>query len=199
MAQENNSSDDAGGQMPLAQGLPWVSDLMASLRQFSFPSAFRIHALSLLPEAISEADGPSAAEGTARLRAEVREAPAAETKELLRLLTDLATGLWRIRRKIEALPENVPPEEMRRVRRHVQSAWDVLTSGKVEVQDLTGERYVDGMALRVIAFQPTEGVATQVIDETIKPTVFYRDRLIQRGEVIVATPSKPDADPRAEE
>jgi len=57
MAQENNSSDEAGGQMPLAQGLPWVSDLMASLRQFSFPSAFRIHALSSLPEAIRHRSG----------------------------------------------------------------------------------------------------------------------------------------------
>ena len=192
MAQENNSSDDAGRQMPLAQGLPWIGGLMASLRQLGFSPAFRIAAALGAPEGISESENLSAEQPAEDLRAEVRRVPTAETKELLRLLTDLATGLWRIKRKIEALPENVPPDEMRKVRRHVQSAWDALTDGKVEVQDLTGEKYVDGMALKVIAFQPTEGVAGEVIDETIKPTVFYRDQLIQRGEVIVATPSKPD-------
>lgn len=198
MAQENKSSDDAAGPAPFAQ-LPWISGLVAGLRQLSFPSAFRIGAPSLSPEAICEPEGQSAEEGTAHPAATVREPPAAETKELLRLLTDLATGLWRIKRKLEMLPENVPPEEMRRLRRHVQSAWDVLSSGKVEVQDLTGEKYVDGMALKVIAFQPTEGVGARVIGETIRPSIRYRDCLIQRGEIIVAIPPESGAQLRQQE
>ena len=199
MPREDKPSDPLAAGPPPDREFPWVSGLWASLRQYSFHSAFRIHALSLLPEAISEPEVSSTEEGTARLRTEVREAPAAETKELLRLLTDLATGLWRIRRKMAALGEGVSPEEMRKLNRYVESAWDMLAGAKVEVQDLTGEKYVDGMALKVIAFQPTEGVAGEVVDETIKPTVFYRDQLVQRGEVIVTTPSKPGADLRAEE
>jgi len=98
-----------------------------------------------------------------------------------------------------ALGENVSPEEMRKLNRYVESAWDLLAGAKVEVQDLVNEKYVDGMALKVVAFQPTEGFGARTIAETIKPSVLYRDHLIQQGEVIVATPSQPGADLRAEE
>jgi hypothetical protein len=111
-------------------------------------------------------------------------------KELLSLLTDVTTGLWRLKRKMAPPGQTEAPAELKRLYRYVESAWDTLASGKVEVRDPTGERYVDGMALKVIAFQPTEGTVEETIAETIKPSIFYRDQLVQRGEVIVATPPK---------
>ena len=80
-------------------------------------------------------------------------------------------------------------EEVQRLGRYLESAWDRLAGSKIEVREHTGERYVTGMALRVIAFQPAPGISEETVSETIKPTVFYRDNLIQRGEVVVLTPA----------
>jgi len=48
------------------------------------------------------------------------------------------------------------------------------------------------MALRVIAFQPTAGITREIITETIKPTIYRNDTIVQIGEVIVAV-SEPAA------
>ena len=66
----------------------------------------------------------------------------------------------------------------------------MLSSAKVELRDYDKEKYVDGMALKVIAFQPSSSCHVKTIIETIKPSIFYNDKLIQIGEVIVATPDK---------
>lgn len=116
----------------------------------------------------------------------------AEASALLALLSDLATGLWRIKRRIPREGNGEPPNEMRAVYRHAEAAEDALRASGVEVCDHTRKPYVTGMALKVIAFQPTAGVSTEYVDETVKPSIYFRDRLIQRGEVIVAVPSKGD-------
>lgn len=109
-------------------------------------------------------------------------------RDLLRVLLELTTGLWRIRRATPPPNDDESPDELRRLRRHVDATWDILASAGVEVRDHTGGRYVTGMALKVLAFQPVAGVTVEVIDETVKPSIFYKDRLRQPGEVIVATP-----------
>jgi hypothetical protein len=65
---------------------------------------------------------------------------------------------------------------------------DVLASREFEIRDDTSTQYVAGMALKVVAFQPTEGIDQETICETIRPSVYYRGKLVQRGEVVVATP-----------
>ena len=44
------------------------------------------------------------------------------------------------------------------------------------------------MALDVLAFQPEVSVQDEIITETIKPSIYYQDKLIQRGEVVVSMP-----------
>jgi hypothetical protein len=46
------------------------------------------------------------------------------------------------------------------------------------------------MALNVVSFEPTSGLTSEEIKETIKPSVALHGRLIQMGEVIVGTPEK---------
>jgi len=110
-----------------------------------------------------------------------------EVRKLLHVLADVTTGIWRMRRKMAGIGGDVS-KELRATMRHLESTWDVLAGAGIEVGDPAGEKYVNGMALRVIAFQPTEGVQIESIAETIKPTVLYKKNLIQMGEVIVATP-----------
>jgi hypothetical protein len=113
-----------------------------------------------------------------------------ELKKVLHTLVTISTALWRIKTKLDNETINGLPQQLRHLPRHIQAAWDALSSGAIEIKDPTGKPYVPGMAVNVIAFQPTEGVTFKFILETIKPSIFYRDRLIQRADVIVASEYK---------
>lgn len=166
------------------------SGLLAGLRQFLYRKPFRIPPPALPAEFLAALETEAKAQEQRLWRA-----PGADASGFYRLIADVATGLWRIRKKV--LPDGAgePPEGMRSVYRHVEAVWDALTAAKVEIRDHTNERYVTGMALKVIAFQPVPSVQVETILETIKPSVFHQDRLIQRGEVIVATPERTRAEP----
>jgi hypothetical protein len=116
-----------------------------------------------------------------------------EIHKVMALLADVATSIWRIKSKFSAVDIDGLPDEIKKACRHVESASDALASAEVEVHDHTKEKYVAGMALNVIAFQPSPSVHAEVIAETIKPSIFYRGKLIQRGDVIVETPEKPQS------
>jgi len=109
-----------------------------------------------------------------------------EHEVLLRAMASLATAIWRIKSKIDASPEL--PSALRHLPRHVQAALDAMRAAEIEIWDPTGQRYVPGMAVRPIAFQPIEGMNTETIHETIKPSVVYKGEFIQRADVIVAQP-----------
>ncbi len=111
-----------------------------------------------------------------------------DPREIMRTLATVATALWRVRSKLVVEGLSELPRELRYLPRHVQAAWDALEACHIQVQDHNEERYLPGMAVNPITFQPTPGIATEVISETIKPSVFYKDILIQRADVIVAQP-----------
>ena len=122
------------------------------------------------------------------------ELTTADTKELVMGIGNIATALWRVRTRLSQTEASELPNGLRNLPRHVDSAWDALRAAHVAVKDQTEEKYVPGMALEVIAFQPTAGLGTEVIQETIKPSVFFKDKLIQRGQVIVGTPMQNNSD-----
>jgi hypothetical protein len=111
--------------------------------------------------------------------------------EYRRLLTDLATNLWRLKQKMLKPGTGEPLEEMRRAYRSFEAAWDTLLNAGVEVQEHTGSPFNSGLLLHVLAFQATPGLTQETVLETIRPSVYYRQQLIQPGEVIVGTPEAP--------
>jgi hypothetical protein len=111
-----------------------------------------------------------------------------EQGKLLRLVVDVATGLWRAQKRLDAASDADADSERRAVARHLHACRDALTGAAIELRDPTGEPYAAGMALKVVAFQPTDGVAREVVAEVIRPSVYYQGRLVQAGEVIVGTP-----------
>lgn len=131
---------------------------------------------------------PSQVTGTPKAECGLRQIPESEVKSFQKLIADIATAVWRMRDKFKKVNIDDLPDEITKANRHLESIWDTLKSAKVEIRGHTNEKYVPGMALKVIAFQPTSSVQTEKIAETIKPSVFYKDILIQVGEVIVATP-----------
>lgn len=109
-------------------------------------------------------------------------------QDMVQMIAGVGTGLWRMRQKMLDSETKEPLEEMRRVFRHFESVWDAFIQAGVEIQDHTNEVYDSGLALRVIAFQPTPGIEREIITETIRPSIYFRKTPVQIGEVVVATP-----------
>lgn len=117
-----------------------------------------------------------------------------DIRKLIELVADIATGIWRMKNKFSTVTMDDMPDEIKKAYRHVESTLDAISNAKVEVRDQTNEKYVAGMALKVIAFQPSSSVHIEMISETIRPSIFYNDKLIQMGEVIVKTPEKTESE-----
>jgi len=109
-------------------------------------------------------------------------------EELLDMAADVGTLVWRIQHRLDATEELSKP--LQKLSRDIERTWDALTQGGIEIKDHTGGDYEGGMALRVITSQPVSGLARRQIIETLKPTIYYRDRIIQMGEVIIGIPEE---------
>src|SRR5688500_4650102 len=101
--------------------------------------------------------------------------PNAEVLGLVQTLASVATALWRIRRKLDSRTAGELPAGLRHLPRHLDAAWDELRKSGVDLQDLTGQRYVPGMAVQPIAFQPTAGIGIEMVQESVKPAVYFKD------------------------
>lgn len=161
-----------------------ISKLIATARQLLFPTEFRI----------ADPPWPDDWLGTLRKLADSPSPPPPppEDKDRIRFLADLATGVWRLRQKMLEPGTDRPKEQFRREYRHLESVWDVLTQAGMEIQDHTGKPFDSGQALKVLAFQPTSGVKRERVQETVKPTIYFKKQHIQMGEVIVESPEKND-------
>jgi len=109
-------------------------------------------------------------------------------EKLIVMAADIGTLVWRIQKRLATIGEL--PKQLQRLSRDVESTWDALTQRGIEIKDHTGRDYDGGMTLRVITSQPVAGLVRRQIIETLKPTIFYRDRIIQMGEVIVGVPEE---------
>ncbi|MBA9001585.1 hypothetical protein [Thermomonospora cellulosilytica] len=105
-----------------------------------------------------------------------------------RTLAELATNVWRLHTRL-GRDEDTP----RIVMRHLEGALDALADAGVEIRDHLGEPYDPGLTLEVLTLQPTPGLGREEVIETLRPSVYFRDRAIQRAEVIVGTPLEPGA------
>jgi hypothetical protein len=103
-------------------------------------------------------------------------------------LADVATNAWKGQLRLAQWPGDELLAERKRLERNFESILSGLESFGVRVKDHTGEAYDYGQALKVVAAQPQDGIAREVVTETIRPTVYWRGHIIQRGEVVIATP-----------
>jgi hypothetical protein len=104
------------------------------------------------------------------------------------LIADLATGLWRLRRRFIDSAASEQRVDVARPLRDAEALLARLAEEGIDIQDHSGQRYDATLSLRVAAFQPTSGLAEERILETLKPTVYRRGERIQIGEVIVGIP-----------
>ena len=160
---------------------------MDNLRQWlCYPQEFRISTqtytgLSEPLEALADLAERSSTSSQTKSKTE---------EELLDMAADVGTLVWRIQHRLDATEELSKP--LQKLSRDVERTWDALAQSGIEIKDHTGRDYEDGMTLRVITSQPVAGLARRQIIETLKPTIYYRDRVIQMGEVVVGVPEEPE-------
>jgi len=107
---------------------------------------------------------------------------------------DLANAVWAIQQKCCGIGSTDFKDEYRPIARHVDRLSECLTEVGLEVQSHTNHIFDSGQSLEVIAFQPTQGIAKDIVIETIRPTIYLKGVRIQMGQVIVATPQAPQGD-----
>jgi hypothetical protein len=104
------------------------------------------------------------------------------------MLAEVATNAWKAKMRLDTRVDNESHQDHKRLIRNIDGILSSLQEFGVRVKDHTGETYDYGQALKVVAAQPTDGIQREVVAETIRPSVFWHDALIQRGEVVIATP-----------
>jgi hypothetical protein len=105
----------------------------------------------------------------------------------------LITNLWRTKTRIidsksREPREDLKKEDVRKIARYLESMFEGIKNMGFEVKDRTDEPFSYGMTENVIASQVQEGITQEIIIETLKPTIYWKNQIAQQGEVVIATP-----------
>lgn len=175
--------------------------LRARLGQLSHPPEFRIPRPRLtaaqsdwLTAVLAEAEAESEAGVTAHADTAAEDhaqagAGAPDADVLLRA----ATGIWRALRKLEQRGAELSAADARQVRRHIQASRQSLAEDGLEIQEHDGAPYDPHQSLEALVFQDSPGLTRETVLETVRPSVYFRGRRIQTGQVIVGRPGPEDA------
>jgi hypothetical protein len=107
-------------------------------------------------------------------------------------LAGLATQVWRARNRIIDPATGEPREEMKRIHRHIEGAYETFSQMGLALNDWVGQPYDPGLPVKVLTFQPSPGVTRDTVLEAVRPTIIWKEQLVQMGEVIVAIPETPE-------
>lgn len=141
--------------------------------------------------ALMKQNGPDSSQLTERTR-EISSRYEKILQKQMTVIASVCTGLWRIQQNYSQIPTEEMPDKVRRSNRHLESIMDTLTQSGFTIKDHVREPYDPGMFLNVVAYEPTDGLRREIVIETIKPSVYWEDKCIQSGEVIVGTPKNLD-------
>jgi hypothetical protein len=107
---------------------------------------------------------------------------------MMSLLADVGTGLWRIRKMLALAAKSKTEGELTSIYRPFDSTWNKLMQAGLEIKGHDGDIIKGGEALQIIAFQKSRSLNRDTVIETLRPTIHYRGKIVQMGEVIVGTP-----------
>jgi len=111
--------------------------------------------------------------------------------QLVKALVEIATHIWKAKtRMVDSLSGEVR-DEMKRVYGDIERIYKCFDELGIVIKDHTGETFDYGLPLKVIATKPM-AVNQEVVTETLKPTIYWHDKIIQHGEVEIGTPNKPE-------
>ena len=117
-------------------------------------------------------------------------------ENVTRAVALVATNAWKAKMKMVDASSGEVRDEMKRVYRHIEGIFQAFQDMGLEVRDHTDAPFDYGMPLKVVTTQPTPGITKERVVETIKPTIYWQNQIIQHGEVVIATPASPTAEPQ---
>jgi hypothetical protein len=106
--------------------------------------------------------------------------------QLAHFLVDLGTGVWRVRRKMEALSRM--PKEIHEALYSLESMWMSMSEGGVEIIDHVGT-IPSPREARVVETKEVPGLTREQVVDALKPTILLRGEVVQIGEVIIGKPA----------
>lgn len=112
--------------------------------------------------------------------------------DYLKTLVSIATNAWRAKTKMVDTITGEVRKEMKRVDRHIEAIYRSLADAGIVIRDHTGEAYDEGQPMKVVASKPTPGLGKKQVSETLLPSIFWNNRLVQNGEIEIATPAAPN-------
>ncbi|WBB64072.1 hypothetical protein O7599_16820 [Streptomyces sp. WMMC500] len=149
----------------------WVAEVLAEVEAAEALAASAADAAGPAPGA-----GPDAGSGTG---------PEAAGSGAL---VGAATGIWRALRKLDQGVGSLSPADLRQVRLQVRASRQALADDGLEIQEHDGEPFDSGLSLEALVFQDDPELTREVVLETVRPSVYFRGRRIQMGQVIVGRP-----------
>jgi hypothetical protein len=113
-------------------------------------------------------------------------------QEYVKVMASIATNAWRAKTKMVDATTGEVREDMRRIDRHVEAIYRNLAEVGIVIQDHTGDVYDEGQPMKVVASRPLQGLKKKQVGETVLPSIFWNNQLIQNGEIEIATPLTPN-------
>ncbi len=103
-------------------------------------------------------------------------------------IIELIVDYWRITKMISKSPTDIMPPE---IREQLLRFEDTIKKNNFEIKDMTNKPYNEGMVVDVIHFEKSADVAltASIISETLRPTIYFKGQVIEKGEIIVTEPA----------
>lgn len=159
----------------------WLADVLEEVEAAEALAAAAAAAQSAVTAGTAGAAGIGTG-GTARTDAADAEPPGSGA------LVGAATGIWRALRKLDQGPGSLSPADLRQIRLQVRASRQALADDGLEIQEHDGEPFDSGLSLEALVFQDDAELTREVVLETVRPSVYFRGRRIQMGQVIVGRP-----------
>lgn len=67
----------------------------------------------------------------------------------------------------------------------ISKTYALLKKQDIEVINHTGDKYFDTMKVEVLEWEESDDISDPIIIETIEPSVYFKDKLVKQGKVIV--------------
>jgi hypothetical protein len=144
-------------------------------------------------------------------RREQATATAEVSADYLGALVSIANNFWRARKRMSDAGDGEVREDMKRIHDRVEAIRRSLVEvgivicyhpevrGEsqpktgIVIRDHTGDAYDEGQPMKVVASKPTPGLDKKRVSETLLPSIFWNNRLVQNGEIEIATPVSPNS------
>lgn len=107
----------------------------------------------------------------------------------------VANQFWRLTTAVidkdqGEIKEDLNEQDLKRVGRAMDSMKETFESLGIKIIDKTGDTFDAGFPDQVVTEEPRKGISKEQVIRTIRPTILWQQKMVQRGEIDIAVPEK---------